>query len=219
MLETANFLLIKKNKMELYQENLQQTWSEKDSFTNERYEQFCQYLKDGYSVLDIGCNTGRGGFTLKEKNPSLKLYGIELIKERIEKIPANIYEQTFNNSIITYNCNNILFDAIIAGEVIEHIPNDLFIDMLNNCKKLLKKDGVILFTTPNPNSLLVKLGRDAVYNDPSHVNIMSVKKFRNIVSKCGLGILNITGSGKATRYLGQSFPMILYGSYLAVLHK
>jgi 2-polyprenyl-3-methyl-5-hydroxy-6-metoxy-1,4-benzoquinol methylase len=205
--------------MELYQENLHQTWSEKDSFTNERYEQFNQYLRDGYRVLDIGCNTGRGGFTLKEKNKTLKLYGIELIKERIEKIPPNIYEQTFNESIITSNCNNNLFDAIIAGEVIEHIPKDLFVEMLNNCKKLLKNNGLILFTTPNPNSLLVKFGRNAVYNDPSHVNIMSIKEFKEIVNSCGLKISNITGSGKATRYLGQSFPMILYGSYLAILNK
>lgn len=147
------------------------------------------------------------------------MYGIDLIKERIEKIPTNIYEQVFNDSIITSNCNNIKFDALIAGEIIEHIPKDLFIEMLNNCRKILKDNGIIIFTTPNPNSVLVKLGRDAVYNDPSHVNIMTVKKFKEIIISCGLKISLVQGSGKASRYLGYSLPLSLYGSYLAIIKK
>lgn len=205
--------------MELYTENLNQTWSEVDSFTVERYHQFNQYLKNGFSILDIGCNTGRGGAALKVLNSTYKLYGIDLIKERIEKIPTNIYEQVFNDSIITSNCNNIKFDALIAGEIIEHIPKDLFIEMLNNCRKILKDNGIIIFTTPNPNSVLVKLGRDAVYNDPSHVNIMTVKKFKEIIISCGLKISLVQGSGKASRYLGYSLPLSLYGSYLAIIKK
>ena len=205
--------------MKLYNENLLQTWSENDPFTKERYLQFSKYIKDGQSVLDIGCNTGRGGVTLKENNSSLKIYGVELIKERIEIIPVNVYEEIYNESITTTNCNNNKFDIIIAGEVIEHIPQDIFIEMLYNCKSLLNDYGLILFTTPNPNSLLVKLGKDSVFRDPSHVNIMAVKEFKKNVLSCGLKIKSIKGSGKASRYLGYSFPLSLYGSYLSVLQK
>ncbi len=205
--------------MELYNENLLQKWSEVDPFTKERYLQFAKYIKDGQTVLDIGCNTGRGGAALKENNSSLKIYGIELLKERIKIIPANIYEEIYNESIISSHCNNNKFDVIVAGEVIEHIPQNLFIEMLHNCKKLLNEKGLILFTTPNPNSLLVKLGKDAVFRDPSHVNIMTVNDFKNIVLSSGLKIKSIKGSGKASRYLGYSFPLSLYGSYLSVLNK
>jgi 2-polyprenyl-3-methyl-5-hydroxy-6-metoxy-1,4-benzoquinol methylase len=205
--------------MEYYDENLQQSWSENDSFTKERYQQFCEYIKDGQTVLDIGCNTGRGGVTLKLNNPSLKIYGVELIKERTEKIPTGVYIEVFNESIIESNCNGVKFDVIVAGEVIEHIPSDLFIDMLHNCKNLLNEHGVILFTTPNPNSFLVKLGRRAVFNDPSHVNIMAISEFKKIVSSCGLQTKSIKGSGKVSRHLGYSFPMFFYGSYLSVLQK
>lgn len=205
--------------MKLYNENLLQTWSENDPFTKERYLQFSKYIKDGQSVLDIGCNIGRGGVTLKENNSSLKIYGVELIKERIEIIPANVYEEIYNESITTTNCNNKKFDIIIAGEVIEHIPQDIFIEMLYNCKSLLNDYGLILFTTPNPNSLLVKLGKDSVFRDPSHVNIMAVKELKKNVLSCGLKIKSIKGSGKASRYLGYSFPLSLYGSYLSVLQK
>lgn len=205
--------------MELYNENLEQTWSEVDPFTQERYLQFSKYMKDGQNILDIGCNTGRGGLTLKEKHPKLNIYGVELIKERIDKIPNGIYKEVFNESIITSSCNNVKFDVIVAGEVIEHIPSNLFVDMLINCKNLLNENGIILFTTPNPNSLLVKLGRRAVFNDPSHVNIMAINDFKNIVLTSGLQVKSIKGSGKVSRYLGYSFPMFFYGSYLAVLNK
>ena len=205
--------------MEYYDENLQQTWSEKDSFTEERYLQFSEYIKEGQTVLDIGCNTGIGGATLKLNNPSVKIYGVELIKERVEIIPTNIYEEIYNESIITTNCNSKTFDIILAGELIEHIPPKLFVDMLYNCKNLLNDDGLILFTTPNPNSWLVKLGRDSVFSDPSHVNIMSIKEFKNIVLSTNLNVIEIKGSGKASRYLGYSFPISLYGSYMSVLKK
>ena len=206
--------------MNLYKENLKQSWSEVDPFTLERYKQFCTYLSNGQSVLDIGCNTGRGGVVLKSTFSDLKLYGIDLIQERADKIPLGIYENVFVDSIVTANCEGLKFDRIIAGEVIEHIPKEIFVDMLLNCKRLLKDDGLILFTTPNPNSLLVKLGRDSVFQDASHVNIMSIKDFRAIVVKAGLKVQFIEGSGKASRFLGYSFPLTsLYGSYLAVIIK
>jgi cyclopropane fatty-acyl-phospholipid synthase-like methyltransferase len=206
--------------LSLYNENASQTISETDTFTLERYKQFAEYLNDSMTVLDIGCNTGRGGNVIKKLYPKTMLYGIELISERIEKIPIGIYEHVYNISITNWESNHIRFDRIIAGELIEHIPENDFISMLMICKRYLKKDGLILFTTPNPNSLLVKLGRNSVFNDPSHVNIMSVRKFKDIINKVDLKIKKIEGSGKVTRLLGSKLPLInLYGSYLAILTK
>jgi cyclopropane fatty-acyl-phospholipid synthase-like methyltransferase len=202
-----------------YENNEAQTWSEIDSFTSERYMQFASYIKEGQTILDVGCNTGRGGVVLKQLYPLIKLYGIDLIEGRANKIPPNIYEQVFNDSIVYWNSNGIKFDRIIAGELIEHIDKTDFLIMLNNCKDLLKDDGLILFTTPNPNSFLVKLGNKAVFNDPSHINILSVSQFKEKVKSCGLKIEKIVGSGKMTRYL-KNFPVLnLYGSYLSILKK
>lgn len=47
--------------MELYTENLNQTWSEVDSFTVERYHQFNQYLKDGFAYLILDAIQEEGG--------------------------------------------------------------------------------------------------------------------------------------------------------------
>jgi regulatory protein YycH of two-component signal transduction system YycFG len=95
-----------------------------------------------------------------------------------------------------------------------------FVLMLKKCKSILNDNGLILFTTPNPNSILVKLGNKAVFNDPSHVNIMSINKFKKIVFESGLRVAEIKGSGKVTRYISPNFPFInLFGSYLSILTK
>ena len=43
------------------------------------------------------------------------------------------------------------FDAIFAGEIIEHMTDDMF--FLAECKRILKKNGILLLTTPNLVSL------------------------------------------------------------------
>ena len=43
---------------------------------------------------------------------------------------------------------NCVIDGIFAGELIEHLENPgLF---LSECKRVLKRNGVIIITTPNP---------------------------------------------------------------------
>jgi 2-polyprenyl-3-methyl-5-hydroxy-6-metoxy-1,4-benzoquinol methylase len=204
----------------LYNENKIQVISETDGFTLERYRQFMQYFNKDSKILDIGCNTGRGGKLIKEVYPLTTLYGIELVSERIEKIPEGTYNKVYNESITTWDAGDLKFDRIIAGEVIEHVPADQFDIMLQKCKNVLTDNGLILFTTPNPESLLVKLGRDSVFNDPSHVNIMSIEQFKKTVSSAGLKVKKILGSGKATRFIGSKIPvMSLYGSYLGILTR
>jgi hypothetical protein len=77
----------------------------------------------------------------------------------------------------------------------------------------------MIFTTPNPDSFLLKLGRTKVFNDPSHVNILSINKITKILQSCNFKIIKIEGSGKASKYLGFSFPINFYGSYLIIIEK
>lgn len=196
--------------------NARQVWSELDPYTLERYAEFCRYLADGQAILDIGCNTGRGGEYLRQHFPNAYLCGMDLLADRVARTPAGIFDEVHCCDIVTWTTAR-KFDRIVAGEVIEHVPPEAFHAMLLKCRSLLTDSGMIIFTTPNPRSLLVLLGRRAVFRDPSHVNIMTPTALKAAASRAGLRVTTVQGSGKATRLFGRLPILPLYGSYIAVL--
>ncbi len=207
--------------MNIIELNKNQTISEIDSFTVERYLQFSNYINSNVSsILDIGCNTGRGGVELKKKFPKVKLIGLDLVEDRLKKIPSGIYENLICNEGHNTGLESNSIDIIVAGEVIEHIEKSKIESTLKEFYRILKPSGLLLTTTPNPNSLLVKLGRNSVFNDPSHVNIMSIKQCEIFLKNAGFNNVKSLGSGKATRYISEKIPlMFLFGSYLSISKK
>jgi 2-polyprenyl-3-methyl-5-hydroxy-6-metoxy-1,4-benzoquinol methylase len=202
---------------ELVSVNKDQIASEIDSFSEERYLLFDRHLDQScIKILDFGCNTGRGGTVLKKKNNRRIIIGADIVSERLQKVPADYHQ------IIDLTKNNLEdvvdnVDAIVAGEVAEHLP---FLDLIHYFeifKKIITKNGLILMTTPNPKSFLVKLGYQAALKDPSHVNIMDKYFFKTLLFKLGFEDVKIYGSGKATRIFGERFPLFgVYGSYLII---
>src|ERR1017187_4959661 len=206
--------------MDYIKANKDQLWRETDSITIDRYNQFARKIKNPSAVLDVGCNTGRGGEVLRKMFPEMELIGIDIVEERLCKIPADIYSKTFCTSISDLDIEDNYFDAIVAGEVIEHIPPVEVDTVLEKCYRLLKNNGLLLLTTPNPDAYLVKMGRDNVFNDPSHVSIMTYKILSDKLKKAGFTKVKIKGSGKATHIFPESFPLPgVFGSYLTIAIK
>lgn len=97
-------------------------------------------------VLDIGCGDSYFDEKLIEKFPKINnLYGIDINLEK----PFNNGKAHYINSY--ENLKNKKFDFILLMDVIEHIKDDN--DFINNIKKYLKKDGIILITVPAFQSL------------------------------------------------------------------
>lgn len=201
--------------------NRDQHISETDTFTLERYKLFTRYFpRDSGVVLDYGCNIGRGGEILREYNSACFLIGADILSERLEKIPDGVYNSLIDLSKNTLEESISKLDVIVSGEVVEHIPFDDLISTLKTFLKLMNPGGKIILTTPNPDSFLVKLGRDSVLKDPSHVNIMRSKFLKTVLEKIGFSDVVIKGCGKAVRFFGQNFPLSgVYGSYMVIAEK
>ena len=72
---------------EIVELNRGQKVSEIDPFTERRYQQFVRHLpRDARVVLDVGCNTGRGGAVMKALRPSLHITGLDCVSERVEAL-------------------------------------------------------------------------------------------------------------------------------------
>lgn len=196
--------------------NSKQTVAEIDPFTIERYAQFSRHFKPGTrTVLDIGCANGRGGAVLKEKCPDISLHGLDVVAERIAQIEKlKLYDKLYVASATQIPVEDNVFDVVVAGEFIEHIAPDDVDNVLKELYRVLSRGGTLFLTTPNPDAFLIKLGRDSVMKDPAHLSLMKAVDLKNRLNSLGFRNIVIKGSGKASRFLGEKFPLFsVYGSY------
>jgi ubiquinone/menaquinone biosynthesis C-methylase UbiE len=201
-------------------QNIQQDVSERDPFTMERYKQFHQLLSKVQTgiVLDVGCNTGRGGLRLKELNPNLVLLGLDCVQARLDALPE-CYSQGVYGLSTDIPIEDQSIDVIVAGEFLEHLyPADVD-KTLCEFQRTLKIGGRLLLTTPNPNYIKNKLNRASVYGT-SHLTQHFPKALQFRLQMHGFSGIKIFGSGKVSRYIGCRFPLReVYGSYLVLANK
>ncbi|MFC1809764.1 methyltransferase domain-containing protein [Candidatus Omnitrophota bacterium] len=102
-------------------------------------------IKKNAAVLEIGCGTGRI---------------TKILRTVFDNITVNdISEQLVNDTALKYNCNILVgdclslnvndesFDLIVSSECIEHTTDPF--GALAEIKRIVRKDGLIVVTTPN----------------------------------------------------------------------
>jgi len=207
---------------ELIAVNRGQSVSEEDDFTVERYAQFVRYLpKDVRRVVDLGCNTGRGGVELRARlGAGVKLVGVDVVEERLAAVPAGAYDElvcAFGEQLPMATGS---VDAIVCGEVIEHVPGPQVMPVLHEAFRVLRLGGRLLVTTPNPRYWKNRWTGFSVLGDPSHVSQHTPASLRRKLEDAGFVRVKMVGSGRLTRRVGERWlPIHAYGSYLAVAEK
>ena len=208
------------NRLNIYSdENTLQTVALTDTFTLERYTQFARYLaSDKIQILDVGCADGRGGARLKHLMPQISLAGLDCVVERLNALPPE-YASKVHGLTNSIPANGLSYDAIVAGEFLEHLyPADVDATLCE-FHRILKIGGQLLMTTPNPYSLKMRLRQDTVYG-VSHLTQHFPKLLKLRLMMHGFNHVRLIGSGKATRYFGERCPWLsVYGSYLIIASK
>lgn len=191
--------------------------SETDSFTASRYNQFAKFLPSGpLKVLDVGCNTGRGGAVLKQRRPDISLYGLDLLQSRLDRLPSDVYSGTVCGSATEVPSPDESYDAIVAGEFIEHLlPIDAH-RFVADAFRVLKVGGSLLLTTPNPGDVKLRWRGTSILGG-AHLSQHHPDTFRTVLRMYGFSRVRTIGSGKVSWYLSDRFPWLnIYGSYLAI---
>ena len=198
--------------------NAAQLESETDSFTPHRYRQMATHLPGSAPrILDVGCNTGRGGAVLRELIPAARLEGVEMLAHRIERIPSGIYEAIHSCQLEELPGHGE-FDALVMGELIEHIPFDFIESFLLSAWRLLRPGGVLVLTTPNPHYIRLRLRRGTVLGG-SHVSVHCAAALRQYLQYLDFDRVTVRGTGRVSSLLGTRFPLALYGSYLITTRR
>lgn len=106
-----------------------------------------KYIKSK-KVLDVGC--GLGGMAYEMSFYASIVDGIDINKKIIDSINRSKSNLNFYSfSIQEYGIKG--YEVITSFQVLEHLKND--VDALKKMKKLLKKNGYIIFSTPNSDTL------------------------------------------------------------------
>jgi 2-polyprenyl-3-methyl-5-hydroxy-6-metoxy-1,4-benzoquinol methylase len=111
------------DRSEIVELNREQKISETDTFTEERYRQFYAHLPAGAKrILDVGCGIGRGGAALKLRDAGLELTGLDCVLERIAALDKGIFSQGLCAFTTDIPVESGRYDAVVAGEFLEHVP-------------------------------------------------------------------------------------------------
>lgn len=198
--------------------NRAQAVAETDSFTLDRYRQMAGYLAPGSRILDVGSNTGRGGAVLRECVPSAEIVGVEMVPERAAQAPPGIYASVHVCPLEELRDSG-RFDAIVMGELLEHIPYTSIESFLLATLGLLRDGGRVVLTTPNPHYLLLRRRSGGTVLGGAHVSVHCPTALTQLLRHHGFEVECVRGSGKISRALGTRFPRFMYGSYLLVARR
>lgn len=112
---------------------------------------FASQLVKNKIVLDAGCGSGYGSFILAKYGKTKKVYAIDISQESIDYARYKYFNKNIRFQIDDieklYTIKKKSIDITVSFEVIEHIKNQE--KFLNQIKRVLKKDGLFIVSTPN----------------------------------------------------------------------
>lgn len=195
------------------------------------------------NILDIGCYIGTDLFMLPKPNPQAKYWGADVSHDAIKQAKSlakkrgekNIeFEVVDGNKPLPFKKN--FFDVILSLEMIEHLKDPLH--FLLDLNRILKRDGVLILTTPNEsritNQLIEHLPRPLkqsydsarekdfsrhgnlfhldpeIWDHDAHISVYGYPKWKNLFQETGFMVEKLDGSSiyGGTRLIGDR-PFLL----------
>lgn len=147
-------------------------------------------------VLNVGCvGTASYEFLQKEISKIAKnVIGVDIDKKGLEKLKKMGYNVIYGDvQNPSFNLRK-KFDVIVAGEIIEHLENaGIF---LENMRKHLKNDKLLLLTTPNAREISYHLKRifgrikdEKEFMDKTHVCMYSKQTITQLLERYNFKII------------------------------
>lgn len=113
-----------------------------------KFYNFKKNISQKEKILDYGCGPGTFSSFFKKKN----YVGIDISKKQIDYAKKK-YKKKFHliDKKIPYKKNT--FDVVVLVEIIEHLTDRQLKNIFKEIRRVLKKNGRIILSTPNYNSL------------------------------------------------------------------
>jgi 2-polyprenyl-3-methyl-5-hydroxy-6-metoxy-1,4-benzoquinol methylase len=159
----------------IFDEYFSSIFSHSNVFSRQEYENsFSQFRQNydrfipsatGAKILDAGCGTGHFLYYLGKKGYT-DFLGIDISPQQVDFCRKNVsksVEQADAFEFLTEKKNT--YDAIVANDLLEHIPKEELVKFLKRVNTALKDKGVFLLRTPNMGNPFAVYSR---YKDFTH---------------------------------------------------
>lgn len=159
-----------------------------------------KFVSEKDIILEVGCGLGE---CLRALNREFQTIGCDISFDAVEEIKRTTEAPLVVTDAEILPYKNAAFQAVIAFDVIEHLPNPE--SFFKEAERVLRKNGVIIFSTPNPNSFGARVkGRKRElknlpysqrshewygWRDDSHINIRNKHEWRDALVKNGFSII------------------------------
>ncbi|MBD1926666.1 methyltransferase domain-containing protein [Trichocoleus sp. FACHB-90] len=116
-------------------------------------------------ILDVGC--GRGEWLELLHKSGYAARGIDINRVMLEQCRARGLE-VIEADVIDYlqSLPDAIYGAVTGFHIIEHLPFNLLMKLVDETLRVLTPGGMVIFETPNPRNILV--GSGDFYRDPTH---------------------------------------------------
>src|SRR5262249_52921207 len=133
-------------------------------------------------VIDIGC--GRGEWLEALRDNGLIGKGIEINRVFIDMCRGRGFEVIEGDAIENLKAMPNDYAGVITSiHLVEHLPFERVIALLDEARRVLRPGGLLVLETPNPENLAV--GSRSFYVDPTHRNPLPPETLRWFVEARG----------------------------------
>ena len=138
--------------------------------------------KKSIKIIDLGC--GRGEWLEILQYQGYHAIGIDhnhSFIDECQKLKLKVQEEDIFSFLEQQDKNS--FDVMTAFHIIEHLPLQKQVKLLDEVLRVLKPGGMMILETPNPENLLI--GSCYFYMDPTHKNPLVPESLHFLVQERG----------------------------------
>lgn len=170
-----------------FYQGLEECFRGERAVIKQRQEQYVPILKERFAdwsqctFVDIGSGRGEWLDILRE-NGAVDYVGVD-INECQNQISRGHGHKIINKNCVEYlsELKDNSVDVISGFQIIEHLSMKELLEVFQQCYRVLKQGGMILFETPNPQN--VEVGANTFYLDPTHVKPLN-SLYIQYIAKC-----------------------------------
>tara|TARA_B100000579_G_scaffold318914_1_gene268459 strand:- start:454 stop:1713 length:1260 start_codon:yes stop_codon:yes gene_type:complete len=150
-----------------------------------KYDGIIQYIISNHkrpNVLDIG--SGRGEWLQKCREAGFVTKGIELNTDMVQLCKGLELDILEGDALATLReIKSESYGLITSFHLIEHLNFDVLSQIIKQCKRILKPDGLLILETPSIDNINVATRQ--FYLDPTHINPINPEGIVFLIEQCG----------------------------------